>query len=265
MRYSGRFQVKFGVQIRQLRKDHPDQHYVSALLQYVRHLSVLMHDVATYMSVDNKAIVPIGKPKAPVTTGVHGHNRFIVPAVGPQLEALDHDFHLHGIVPSVAFCIGIPERATDSFYNGQPFVINRNKVTQPSSALRHASEMKELIYTHCCNEVGKPKPVLIIVSDGVPDYSVTFGSVKVANLTLFRALVLDMLICVRTCPYQSWQNVDEQVMSTLNLALQNVSLERSAMASEYERAVKNKNTLTDLRKVINNDSALKVLPWPFPL
>ena len=35
LHYSGRLLVKFGVQIRQLRNDHPDQHYVSALLQYM--------------------------------------------------------------------------------------------------------------------------------------------------------------------------------------------------------------------------------------
>ena len=257
LHYSGRFQVKFRVQIRQLRKDHPDQHYVSALLQYVGHFSVLMHDITTYMSVDNKAIVPVGEPKAPVSTGVRGHNRSLVPVVGPQFEALDHDFHLHGIVPSVAFSIDIPESATDSFYRGQPFVTNKNKVTQPSSALRHASEMKDLICTHCSNEEGKPKRVLIIVSDGGPDHRVTFGSVKVASLALFRSLDLDMLICVRTCPYQSWKNIAERVISTLNLALQNVSLERSAMTSEYGRAIKSKNTLTDLRKVINSDTGLK--------
>ena len=34
--YTGRFNVKFGIQIRQLRKEHPDSHYVSALLQYVK-------------------------------------------------------------------------------------------------------------------------------------------------------------------------------------------------------------------------------------
>ena len=255
LRYSGRFQVKFGVQIRQLRKDHPDQHYVSALLQYVRHFSVLIRDVATYMSVDDKAIVPVGEPKAPVSTGVRGHNRSLIPAVGPQLEALDHDFHLHGIVPSVAFCVDTPESATDCFYNGQPVVTN--KVTQPSSALRHASEMNDLIRTHFCNEGGIPKPVLIIVSDGGPDHRVTFGSVKIASVALFMALDLDMLVCVRTCPYQSWQNIAERVMSTLNLALQNVSLQRSAMIPEYERAVKNKNTLSDLRKMINSDSDLR--------
>ena len=29
IRYTDRFNVKFGVQVRQLRKDHPDKHYVS--------------------------------------------------------------------------------------------------------------------------------------------------------------------------------------------------------------------------------------------
>ena len=66
-----------------------------------------------------------------------------------------------------------------------------------------------------------------------------------------------MLICVQTCPYRSWQNIAERVMSTLNLALQNVSLERSAMSPEHERAVKGKNTLTDLRGVISKDTALE--------
>ena len=73
---------------------------------------------------------------------------------------------------------------------------------------------------------------MIIVIDGGPDHRVTFDSVKVANLALFQALDLDMLICVRTCPYQSWQNLAERVMSTLNFALLNVSLARSKMTDE---------------------------------
>ena len=99
-----------------------------------------MRDFTTYMSVDDKAIIPVGEPNAPVSTGVHGHNRSLVPSEGPQVEALDHDFHLHGIVPSVAFCVDIPDNANNSFYSGQPFVINKNKFTQQSSALRHATE-----------------------------------------------------------------------------------------------------------------------------
>lgn len=250
IRYTGRFQVKFGVQIRQLRKDHADRHYVSALLKYVRHFSVLMRPYLTYMSVDDKAIVPVGEPNAPVSTGVRGHNRSLVPVGGPQLSALDHDFHLHGIVPSVAFCVDIPDNTSDSFYKGQAFVINKDKVTQASSALRHSTELKNLITVHCGGTDSATKPILVVVSDGGPDHRVTFGSVKVASLALFHSLNLDMLVCVRTCPYQSWQNIAERIMSTLNLALQNVSLERSTMRPEYERAVLHKNTLSDIRAEI---------------
>ena len=41
--------------------------------------------------------------------GVRGHNRSLVPLDGPTLLALDHDFYVHGIVPSVAFFVDIPE------------------------------------------------------------------------------------------------------------------------------------------------------------
>ena len=66
--------MKFGVQIRQLRKSHPDSHYVSALLQYTRNFVVHFHDYVTYVSVDDKAIVPVGEPGCPISTGVKGHN-----------------------------------------------------------------------------------------------------------------------------------------------------------------------------------------------
>ena len=84
---------------------------------------------------------------------------------------------------------------------------------------------------------------MVVVSDGGPDHRVTFGSVKVSNVCLFKALDLDMLVYVQTCPYQSWQNITERVMSTLNLALQNVSLSRSSMPSEFEALVCDKNNL----------------------
>ena len=69
------------------------------------------------VSVDDKAIVPVGEPDAPVSTGVRGHNKSLSSASGPY--ALDHDFHIQGIVPSVAFVVGIPESAKDSFFQGK--------------------------------------------------------------------------------------------------------------------------------------------------
>ena len=116
IRHTGRFKVKFGVQVRQLRKDHVDCHYVSALLQYVRSFAVQYRACMLLVSVDDKCIIPVGEPACPVSTGVRGHNRSLVPLHGPRLQALDHDFHLHGIVPSVAFFVNVPEDPSDSFF-----------------------------------------------------------------------------------------------------------------------------------------------------
>lgn len=56
----------------------------------------------------------------------------------------------------------------------------------------------------------------------------------------------------------------ERVMSTLNLALQNVTLARNAMPERFEQVVKNKNSLTAVREAIENCpelcSALRT-PW----
>ena len=55
-----------------------------------------------------------------------------------------------------------------------------------------------------------------------------------------------MLVCIRTCPYQSWQNLTERLMFTLNLALQNFSL-----ADEFEQLISSLNILTDVHGAIN--------------
>ena len=128
----------------------------------------------------------------------------------------------------------------------------KDKVTQQSSAMRHSVEIRNVLHMHGPFD----KPILLMISDGGPDHRVTFGSVKMALISLFRALNLDMLIAIRTCPYQSWRNLAERVMSILNLALQNVSLSRKQMQDHLEAMVKNKNTLSDLRKILASNSEL---------
>ena len=154
------------MQVRQLRKEHPDSHYISALLQYVRHFPVADHLVMTLVSVDDKAVIPVGEPHCPISTGVRGHNKSLVPFNGPQVQALDHNFHVNGIVPSVAFFVDVLDNVSDTFFRGIPFITNKDKVTQPSSALRHATEMTNLIKM---NELMESKHILVVVSDGGPD------------------------------------------------------------------------------------------------
>ena len=89
-----------------------------------------------------------------------------------------------------------------------------------------------------------------MVSNRGPDHCITYASVQVALICLFISLDLDMLVAGRTCPYQSWQNIVERVMSTLNLALMNVSLARKALPQNLEPLLCNKTTLPKVRKVI---------------
>ena len=110
--------------------------------------------------------IPVGEPGCPLSTGVRGHNHSLVSLDGPRLLALDHDFHIHGIVPSITFVVDTPEKPTDSFFNGQPFVITKDKVTQPSSAIRHATELTKIASTHYGQS--SVKPIMIVVSDGGP-------------------------------------------------------------------------------------------------
>ena len=251
LRHTGRFGVKFSVQIRQLRKDHPDAKYCSVILKYARSFACQHADIVTYLSVDDKAIVPVGEPECPIAASSRSHNRSLVLS-SASLKALDHDFHIHGVVPSVAFAVNIPESVHDSFYSGRAFVTLKDKVLQPSSALRHAAEQCRILSSNFPDS-----PVVVIVSDGGPDHRLTFYSVQVSLLCVFLQLDLDMLVAVRTCPYQSWQNIAERVMSTLNLGLQNVALCRKAMPEEFEKMVANKLTLTDLRREVTRNPSLQ--------
>ena len=233
--YTGRFDVKYAVQCRQLRQEHPDSKYVAVILRYAK---CAVHAECTLMiSVDDKAVIPVGEPDCPISTGVRGHNRSLV--VGSslqQIKALDHDFHLAGVVPSVAFFLNIPKQGRDSFYSGSVVVTLKDKVLQLSHALRHSVELSNIVK----NKGDNTKQVVLLISDGGLDHRLTFLSVKVAMIALFRSLDLDMLIAIRTCPYQSWTNLAERVMSTLNLALQNVSLAQAALDPELEAMIQSK-------------------------
>ena len=98
------------------------------------------------------------------------------------------------------------------------------------------------------------KPLLVVVSDGGPDHRITYASVQVA---LFISLDLDMLVVARTCPYQSWQNIAERIMSTLNLALMNISLVRKELPPALQPLIRGRKTMADIRKVI----ATSPLSW----
>ena len=247
--------VKFSVQIRQLRKNHQDSKYMMVLIKYMKELAVRFAQNVVLISVDDKATIPVGELDTPASTGVRGHHR----PTSSTMEALDHDFNVFGVIPSVCLVIDVPESPSDLFFTGQVYVCNKNKIIQPSNPFRHSAEISKILINEGCRDksLSCNKSVLLIISDGGPDHRITNGSVQVALLTLFICLDMDMLIAIHTCPYQSWTNPAERVMSILNIALQNVSLQRSKMDDNSEILTKNASNMHMIRRLIEKHPELQ--------
>jgi hypothetical protein len=119
--YKCRFNIKYAVQQRMLRASHPDKKYCALLYSYLKGLAVQWKDKAHFISVDEKAIIPVGQPHCPIGTNVRRLNRSLVTPSTPLL-ALDHDYHIAGIVPSIMLHIIIPENEQESCYKGKLYV-----------------------------------------------------------------------------------------------------------------------------------------------
>lgn len=132
---------------------------------------------------------------------MRGHNRSLVP-VGGTLVALDHDWHVGGIVPSVLLLAEIPQRVEDSFYGGKVCVTLKEKVFQPSSPSRHTTEIANVLQEYASVDVNLDVPISLLYSDGGPDHRVTFLSVKLALVALFIAR-FGCIVCSAMC--SSWQ------------------------------------------------------------
>ena len=180
-----------------------DEHYCVAHFKYISRYAVKYREYVTFLSIDDKAKLNYGEPGLAISTGVRG-KKAIVP-VNHVLGALDHDVNSKGsLTPSVYLNVDIPPDEDQSFYSGNVTILLKDDVYQSSSAFRHAAEMKNLLGK-------KVKPVLIIFSDGGPDHRLTYDSVKLSLIAIFRELDQDILVA------GSWSNPVEKIMSILNL------------------------------------------------
>lgn len=236
------------MQTRQLRVSHIDEHYCAAAFKYLRGYAVKYRDMAAMVCLDDKSKVDFGEPGQAISSGVRGKKSIV--ATGSVLSALDHDVQQKGsLTPSVCLLVDIPEQVEDTFYRGQVFVTLKDSIFQPSSPWRHATEIMENLRKSSMDEgISAVPPMLLIYSDGGPDHRITFESVKLSLICLFKHLDLDVLIAARTAPGHSWANPAERVMSLLNLAYQNVALYRKEMNSNFEQIIKSTNTMSDIRK-----------------
>ena len=248
--YTGKLDIKFMVQTRQLRKSHPDSHYAAAIFRYQREMAVRLKAHSSFVSLDDKHRISVGEPGYPVAAVERG-KRVLVPGNQEFLVA-DHDFTRFSLVPSITFFIDIPEEISESWYRGQVKVTLKEAALQPSSPLRHASELVASIR----QEYSCVPPVLFMYTDGGPDHRITYLSVQLSLISAFLSLDLDFLCACRTAPAQSWKNPVERIMSILNLGLQSVGLMRAECTESAEQALKNCNSLKQIRAAVVQQPSL---------
>lgn len=67
----------------------------------------------------------------------------------------------------------------------------------------------------------------------------------------------DYVLAMRTAPHQSYRNWVERIMSSLNLALQTIAIERRKMSDQIEHIIKSLNTMVSIRKAADKNDSFK--------
>lgn len=82
----------------------------------------------------------------------------------------------------------------------------------------------------------------------------TYTSVKLSLIALFKKMDLDSLCAMRTAPYQSYRNPVERKMAIVNIGLQAIAIARAEMPKEMEEDAARCNSLKALRAVASRNS-----------
>jgi hypothetical protein len=211
-------------------------------------MAVKYKEYSNLFFLDDKYRCKVGEPNHPVAAVDRG--KLVIVANGMIFAVADHDFTKCGLIPSVIMQAEIPNSIDESFYRGNVHVGLKDPIFEPSSAMRHTSELYNII-------VKANKPYLFLYTDGGPDHQVKFVKTQIALISLFLALDLDYLVAVRTPPGHSWKNPVERIMSILNLGLQCVDLMRQEMVGELEEIMSKCNNMNDIRKAVEKTPGLK--------
>lgn len=244
--YTGKVVMVHKVQSLQLRNYNADFHYCFAQFKYLREMAIKYKDSCLLLSCDDKAKVMMGEPGLGISTGVRGRQSLVPSSIVPA--ALDHDVNQKAsVVPSVMLDIKIPDIIEETFYRGQVAVTLNDAVFQTSSPNRFVSEVLKY-WESLANEKRECVKLLFLVTDGGPEHRMTFESVKISLIHIFRKTNVDLLIALRMAAGQSFANPVERIMSVLNIALQNVAIMRVPMSEGVESVLKSCGTMDAIRK-----------------
>ena len=245
--YTGRFQLKMQLQVRNLRKHHAHSYYCAKQRKNAKAWAFKFASSLLAIGGDDKATCSIGEPGTAVS--VLSKQRKTVGSIhGNEIAALDHEAgHVKvKMVPTVLLRHNAPESADGSWYSGIVKVILKNSIFEPSTAM---GAMVELLINYVAEL--KEKPIFMLHTDGGGEHNLPFPSVQAAIAAFVLTAFPDRAIFTNSCPYQSYTNEPERIMSVLNLALYGVAVERPPIDEEKfpgeESRFKRTKTIAALR------------------
>ena len=160
LHHTGRFQVRFKVQQRQFRKDHPDSHYAAAVFRYLREYAVMLRDHCMFVCLDDKHRIKVGEPVLGYLVAATERGRQVLTAAGLEFQVGDHDFPKFSIM---ALQLGIPDDISGSWYSGLVNALFKEGAFEPSNPTRHMTELASIIETE-----SHSKAILFLYTDGPP-------------------------------------------------------------------------------------------------
>ena len=219
-------------------------------------------DYAAFVSTDDKKKIKIGEPKWPITEATRGKRVLI--ATNQLLQAADHDFLTISVMPTVMLLHHIPADVEDSWYCGIPDIYLKLHAMEPSTAVRNAKEIANVIIDHYGGKKELVTPISGICTDGGPEHWSSFLSVQIACIALQRFLYLDMLVAARTAPGHSFKNPPQKVHCILNLALYGIGCMWKEIheVPELEKKFGSCSGVNDVPTLIseNSEKNTKLLP-----
>lgn len=142
-------------------------HYASALFRYLKEFALKYRIHTSIVCMDDKHSMKVGEPGYPVAAVERGRQMLVV--MGTRFEVGDHDFTKFSLIPSVILKLNIPENIEGSWYSGKVFVGLKDHTFQPSTAMRHMTELHSVLEDD-------ENPILALYTDGGPDHRVNYLS-----------------------------------------------------------------------------------------
>jgi hypothetical protein len=253
----GIYNYKFGSTRSSRHISHVDFDYNAAQLQLTQEYMIEMENTN---DVTVKRIVIDDKNK--VTLSAHGHKVFtnskqrkVLLKVKKDSFTIDssynsQDDHNAGAEGGKAIISVTLERPLHGFASGQselsPGAIVKYSLKrgfdEGSTAIRSATEVLKSLQQERSDEDDESTPpsyqpfsILNIVSDGGPEKNFSHFAVQVCYALVFLTLNIPLLVCVKSCPQNSWVNSVERVMSLFNLGLYGLVLEMPKLQSAKVR------------------------------